>query len=50
MFLGLQRRHMRGTIFGNLGLTNSIRALFCKDASIQPVPQDNYHHQCQYDI
>ena len=28
MFLGLQRRHMRGTIFGILGLTNSIPPLF----------------------
>jgi hypothetical protein len=26
MFLGLQRQHMRGTIFGIWGMTNSIRA------------------------
>ena len=27
-FLGLQRQHMRGTIFGMWGMTNSIRAFF----------------------
>jgi hypothetical protein len=27
MLFGLQRRHMGSTIFGILGLTNSIRAL-----------------------
>jgi|RhiMetdeSRZDD1v2_1073273.scaffolds.fasta_scaffold128355_2 hypothetical protein len=27
MLLGLQRRQLRGKIFGTLGLTNSIRAL-----------------------
>src|SRR5262245_22306129 len=31
------------------GLTNSIWALFGKNANVQPVPQDNYH-QCQYAI
>ena len=28
MLLGPQRRHMRGTIFGTVGLANSIRPLF----------------------
>jgi hypothetical protein len=27
IFLGLQRQHMQGTIFGMWGMTNSIRAL-----------------------
>src|SRR5215831_8007925 len=48
MFLGLQRRHMRGTSFGTLGMTNSIRPLFrqagdsCRTARLgveQPMPR-----------
>jgi hypothetical protein len=44
MFLGLQRRHMRGTIFGNLGLTNSIRPLLRHTLS-SPILVPDYAQQ-----
>ena len=35
MLLGLQRRQLRGKIFGTLGLTNSIRPLFTHEIALQ---------------